>query len=40
MSQNTNPPDTREATAGYVALQIMTLIRIPMAIIFGLILGG
>jgi CDP-diacylglycerol--glycerol-3-phosphate 3-phosphatidyltransferase len=38
MTHDTKPPDTRDATAGYVALQIMTLIRIPMAVIFGLIL--
>ncbi|MFA9453393.1 MAG: CDP-alcohol phosphatidyltransferase family protein [Candidatus Aminicenantaceae bacterium] len=38
MNHDTNPPDTRKATTGYIALQIMTLIRIPMAVIFGLIL--
>lgn len=38
MNHDTNPPDTRKATTGYIALQIMTLIRIPMAVAFGLIL--
>lgn len=38
MNPNSSPPDTRKATAGYVALQIMTLIRIPMGAAFGLVL--
>ena len=38
MNRDSSPPDTRKATAGYVALQIMTLIRIPMGAAFGLVL--
>jgi hypothetical protein len=38
MNHDSSPPDIRKATTGYVALQVMTLIRIPMAVAFGLIL--
>jgi CDP-diacylglycerol--glycerol-3-phosphate 3-phosphatidyltransferase len=38
MNHDSSPPDTRQATPGYVAIQVMTLIRIPLAVIFGLIL--
>jgi CDP-diacylglycerol--glycerol-3-phosphate 3-phosphatidyltransferase len=38
MNRDSSPPDTRKSTIGYVALQIMTLIRIPMGAAFGLVL--
>jgi len=38
MNRDSSPPDTRKATPGYVALQVMTLIRIPLGAGFGLIL--